>query len=617
MTEKNLKLHKQYKLLFLNHSESTRKKTILISLTISIFSISMSFAFQDKPNTRDPYERLLETTKEYNLAVAKGDSVAIAENSYLLGKRHIALSDYAEGQKWLLKALRIRERIGNFEDIGKIYMRMQEIQIILGTHQSSAFYARKALFNFQKDGKRRGLMSAYTAVGTSFMHLAKANKDHSIRLSTNPLLDSAIHYFRQSNVHAVPLGFHGDVGENYRHLSNCFIQKGDIRQYEKYVNQAAHIFKSQNFKRNELHLSLDAVDIYLDKSDYSKAEKWLINAENLVKYPEITDNLKQSLHIARARFYATQKYWAKAYFHVHRAYELDVANAQLYGRQSVDGIRKIHDGELKEVELKARQNEVRILQNNAEIQNKMTWAISLLLAVSLMTALFFGILYKKYLSVSRHNALLIREQSHRTKNDLQSVCNLLNLQLFNVSDDATIQVLQESLLRVESMTMVHHQLYQADDLAKINLEHYIKDLVNSVLKIYHKNQIKTIFDIKPCWLSSEKAVSFGLILNELTTNACKYGLNEATAQLTVKCEEREGKISVYFSDNGPGVSPASKGNGFGINLITMLTTQLKATGHFNTEGGFSYTMTIPITDIRKSKIAKRVNDPNIIHEYSH
>ncbi|HEV7378559.1 MAG TPA: sensor histidine kinase [Dyadobacter sp.] len=601
------------------NSDRYWSRVVFFSLISNIFIVTNAFAFQDKPNTKNPYVRLLETTKDYNLAVQKGDSADIAENCYLLGKRYIAVGDYTEAQTWLLKALGIREQIGAYEDIGKIYTRMQEIQIILKTSENSILYARKALFNFQKAGDRKGLMTGYTTMGTSFLQMFEISKSNSSYSAPKYALDSAIYYFKKSNTVAISLGIRIDIAENYRNLASAYKFKGNIDQYENYLIRAASIFKSENYKRNDLHLSLDAVSTYLDRSNFKEARKWLMNAERLVAYPEITDNLKHSFQIVRARYLAYGKNWDKAYFLLHSAYQTHAQNAQLNGIQSVKNVRKIYEGELKEIELKARKNEIGILQSNAQTQAKLTWAIALILALAILATVFFAILYKKYLSVSKYNALLIREQSHRTKNDLQSVCDLLSLQLFEVQDDATTRILQESLLRVESMTMVHHKLYQDNNLAKIQLDQYIRDLVQSVLKVYKKQHVSVNFDILPCWLGSEKAVSFGLILNELTTNACKYGLDSYDAQIDIICEENEGRIHFSFADNGPGADSITANSGFGINLITMLTSQLKAAGHFEIKEGFSYTLFIPNRETKKTINKGTSNDgsQNQIHEYAH
>ena len=82
---------------------------------------------------------------------------------------------------------------------------------------------------------------------------------------------------------------------------------------------------------------------------------------------------------------------------------------------------------------------------------------------------FYRISVKNH-RLSESNALLVREQNHRVKNNLQLVSSLLNLQLNRLTDDATKNVLEETQLRIEVMSVLQRTLYTGFGMRLIQLQ---------------------------------------------------------------------------------------------------------------------------------------------------
>ncbi|MGB9202261.1 histidine kinase dimerization/phosphoacceptor domain -containing protein, partial [Methanobacterium sp.] len=84
--------------------------------------------------------------------------------------------------------------------------------------------------------------------------------------------------------------------------------------------------------------------------------------------------------------------------------------------------------------------------------------------------------------------VLLREIHHRVKNNMQIISSLLSLQSSNIENPEMKDIFSQSQNRVKSMSMIHEQLYQTDDLSKIDFKSYVNGLIKSLFQIYSSNQ---------------------------------------------------------------------------------------------------------------------------------
>jgi two-component sensor histidine kinase len=93
---------------------------------------------------------------------------------------------------------------------------------------------------------------------------------------------------------------------------------------------------------------------------------------------------------------------------------------------------------------------------------------------------------------------------------------------------------------------------------------------------------KIVFDlaIDHCKIDLKRAVSLGLIINELVTDSLKYAFPDGrTGRIRVRFERWATNLRLEFADNGIGLPSdfeLEKSKGFGLNLIAMLVKQLDA-----------------------------------------
>ncbi len=178
---------------------------------------------------------------------------------------------------------------------------------------------------------------------------------------------------------------------------------------------------------------------------------------------------------------------------------------------------------------------------------------------------------------------LLKEIHHRVKNNLQMVSSLLSLQTRNTKSKAAIVALEEGKSRVKAMALIHQKLYQNDDLSVIEMQGYIESLINSVQSVYKKggHNISITVDAEGTELDIDRAIPFGLILNELVSNTFKYAFPESDDNGKIYIHLRKNQDEGYFeyADNGVGLpkdTDERTSGSMGLRLINRLVNQLQS-----------------------------------------
>lgn len=193
----------------------------------------------------------------------------------------------------------------------------------------------------------------------------------------------------------------------------------------------------------------------------------------------------------------------------------------------------------------------------------------------------------------KEKEVLLRELSHRTKNNMQIIRSLLVLQASVNPTKEVKKVVSETENRIQAMALVHQKLYKSDDLSKISLDEYIGELTELLIKGFSisKDKIVFLYTMERVEILLDTAMPLGLILNELITNSLKHAFpGDTSGAISIKLyRSPSGTIELDFSDNGVGVPEDFsfyEQKTLGIEtIIEVATYQLKAELKFMSENG--------------------------------
>lgn len=187
--------------------------------------------------------------------------------------------------------------------------------------------------------------------------------------------------------------------------------------------------------------------------------------------------------------------------------------------------------------------------------------------------------------------LFLAEFDHRVKNNFAIVASLLELQRRRADPD-TAAALTDALMRVESIARAHNHLYRGSDRpGAVEIRDYLEELcvaLRDALTLEPKIDLTCHSDSAA--LARDRAVSIGLVVNELVVNATKHAFAGRTrGSIDVRFASRPGGWRLTVRDDGVGIASMPKpkrrrdDGGLGTRLIDSFARQ--AGGTVSVESG--------------------------------
>ncbi|AQR61252.1 two-component system sensor histidine kinase/response regulator [Brevundimonas sp. LM2] len=182
---------------------------------------------------------------------------------------------------------------------------------------------------------------------------------------------------------------------------------------------------------------------------------------------------------------------------------------------------------------------------------------------------------------------MLREVNHRVGNSLQLVSTFMSLQLRHLADDGARNALREAQARIEAVAHVHRRLYTSGDMESVDMQAYLEGLVDELSKSLGPDETspRIILQAQPMRVTTDQAVSLGVVVTELVTNAVKYAYapgQTGEIRVILAPDPATQRAILTVEDDGPGLGDGKpKGTGLGGKIITAMASGLRSAVEFD------------------------------------
>jgi two-component sensor histidine kinase len=525
-------------------------------------------------------EKHMTIAKDYYLR--KGDTLNVAKMLNNLGIVQRDMGQFERAMEYHLEAIRISEQVGHKSGVASNYL---NIGVIFGIKNDIP----QALHYFKKASAAYADLQDSSRLATIQLNIAGAQKDLGRLDSAKQTVEAILPYIRRNHITT-------EEGRGEYLLGNILLEEGDLEGAEQHLLTSKTIFEALGSMMRVTGNLLRLSEISLQRGQTTKAkslaEQALANGRSLPSKNLIMQSLAQLSAVEEAM----GNYKMALVYHKEFKLRSDsLENAESSAKLAE--LDKRYQSEVQERELAnlTAQNALNALEIRKQKVEK-----RILLAISIGAMVLFGLIFFQVRAKQRTNLVLreknaiiernledrevlLREIHHRVKNNLQFISSLLSLQSRHVNDDAALQVLRESKERIATIALVHQKLYQENNLTGVDMADYLDSLVKNLMGAFgmEANHLLLDFRCDPIRLDIDSAMPLGLMVNELVTNAFKYGLKDVHDPVLWVELKREGStLQLVVKDNGAGFPDSfnpEESSGFGFHLIHSLSKKLGAT----------------------------------------
>ena len=190
---------------------------------------------------------------------------------------------------------------------------------------------------------------------------------------------------------------------------------------------------------------------------------------------------------------------------------------------------------------------------------------------------------------------LMRELNHRIKNNLLMVSSLISLKDAEIEDD-----LSDLKHRIDAIRLVHEKLQQYKEINRIEVKEYFQELLETLFASTTDRKVQIINSIESVVISTKTAIALGLIINEIATNAVKYGFNSEEKPrffvgLTENKTEHSHNLTLSNSGNPfPDDIEIENADTSGLQLVSILVQQLEGSLDLERRPFTTFTIRFPV-----------------------
>lgn len=177
-----------------------------------------------------------------------------------------------------------------------------------------------------------------------------------------------------------------------------------------------------------------------------------------------------------------------------------------------------------------------------------------------------------------HAEVLLKEVNHRVANSLQVVASLLDLQREALKGTAARDALTETKARIMAVARVHQRLFASDEVGRVDFKAYLESLTSELAATLDADGRRLKLIGSEVSIDAAKAVSAGILVAELVTNAFKYAYAPGIAgEVRIRLVCAPGQIRLSVEDDGVGFptpGAVARGTGLGMRIVRAMAETL-------------------------------------------
>lgn len=194
---------------------------------------------------------------------------------------------------------------------------------------------------------------------------------------------------------------------------------------------------------------------------------------------------------------------------------------------------------------------------------------------------------------------MLSEVNHRVANSLQLVSAMIGLQKGVMTDAHAREALEDTQRRIRAIAQVHRRLYTANDVEQVDLRDYLGALIEELGESWSSDACPRTLTLiaEPIRVKTDRAVSIGVIVTELVTNACKYAYPGVAGEVRISVAQGDGHCLLAVEDDGCGMAADQKpqGTGLGAKLIRAMAQSLQTVVEYDpAHAGVRAMMRVPV-----------------------
>lgn len=525
----------------------------------------------------------------YALAKQMKNDTLIASGLVVISNNYKSLGNYGQALTYALMAVPYYEKINQTMGSAMIATHIAGIYFKMENFKTAILYYQRAL----------QIKTEYIALSLAiYVNLGEIYRQmHHY--------DSALFYMQRYRTEAREHNFAYYDGQNYSNMGLVYAALNQTAQADSLISKAIDLLETNKDYLALTQTYLALAQIYVDQKAYPKALPLAQLAYQTADSNYYMGEQKRAA-LLLSQISEQNNTYAEAYYYLKTFNSL---RDQIASDSVVSKLAEMR----ADFEIQKKEEEVLYLKRISRIKN----LLALILIVGLLSVLilvrFLYIENKKRRQANRsleeyneelnqknhiiHLALqdkevLIREIHHRVKNNLQIISSIINLQRMRIDNPVIESIFNEMQRRIMAISSIHHKLYQGDSVSLINMKEYLTEIVDSIHQAFDDTGMEVNYQIsiQNIKLDIDAAVSLGLIVNELVTNAYKYAFKPGNKnQLFIGLiATGMNQYQLRVSDSGPGLPEGfsiDKSDSLGMRMVSLLTRQLKGTIDIRNEQG--------------------------------